>query len=133
MPIYTFKCKSCGLMQEVSCAIDRRDESRKCLRCAQSAVRVIDAGRGLVRNSSAPLPPAPEERFATEAAEKTPNVTMRNVTIENCGGGVKMDGGYAVVDGMRIVDTPTGFELSPPDSWGVGDSVLYGCRVLIGE
>ena len=22
---------------------------------------------------------------------------------------------------------------SPPDSWGVGDSVLYGCRVLIGE
>ncbi|WP_246208106.1 adenine-specific methyltransferase EcoRI family protein [Tsukamurella spumae] len=23
--------------------------------------------------------------------------------------------------------------INPPDSWGVGDSVLYGCRVLIGE
>ena len=37
---------------------------------------------------------------------------MRGITIDHCGTGVRMSGGHADIEGMRIIDTPTGFDLS---------------------
>ena len=43
---------------------------------------------------------------------RIPNVVMRNVSIVNCGTGIKMDGGHADIEGLNIIDTPVGMDLN---------------------
>ena len=43
---------------------------------------------------------------------RIPNVIMRNVSIVNCGTGIKMDGGHADIEGLDIIDTPVGMDLN---------------------
>ena len=56
-----------------------------------------------------------------------------HLTVAKCAVAALAPRGYVI--GFHVFDR-IDFRVvcvSPPDSWGVGDSVLYGCRVLIGE
>lgn len=64
------------------CSIDARNQQRRCPKCGGAARRTFDAG-----------------------------LYIENCSIVNCGAGVRMEGGHAVIDGLQIVDTPTGFQL----------------------
>jgi len=37
---------------------------------------------------------------------------MRDVSIVNCGTGIRMDGGHADIEGLDIIGTPVGMELN---------------------
>ena len=42
MPIYTYQCCECGLVQEVMCAIKDRNKSHPCNDCLCASKRIID-------------------------------------------------------------------------------------------
>ena len=42
MPIYTYQCCECGLVQEVMCAIKDRNKSHPCNDCLGVSKRIID-------------------------------------------------------------------------------------------
>lgn len=73
-------------------------------KCGNEKRRVVSAPAGLHRFASE-AEPGP----ATPAGR--PNVTMTDCEIDNCGGGVLMDGGIMAVDGLKITNTPVGIEL----------------------
>jgi hypothetical protein len=43
---------------------------------------------------------------------RRPGPTFTNIVIDNCGAGIRMDGGHANVDGLVVRNTPTVFELN---------------------
>src|SRR5674476_404923 len=106
LPYYTFICTACHSRLWFGSSIADRDKDRVCTKCGGELRRIGDGGNGLVGGGR------PEWIPALDPPPHRPGITMRGITIENCGTGVRMSGGHADIDGMRIIDTPTGFDLS---------------------
>lgn len=106
MPNYTFICNTCIREMSVNCRIDERDVERTCPFCGDTVHRAVTGGLGLLQGIGQvnPLP--------ARSTSPRPGITMTNCVISNCGGGVRMDGGHANIDGLQIIDTPTAFELN---------------------
>lgn len=84
-----------------------RDRITRCQCLAGKLVRRTSIG-GLMRNAhTGSLPPGTFPR-----SNRTPNITVKDCRIENCGGGIRLDGGHAVVDGLQVIDTPVAMELN---------------------
>ena len=109
MPLYTFRCWACGSTTEISRTVANRNDIALC-GCGAWKRRQVDATAGLLGGDAAqrggaqvaPVAPSP----------RVPNATLTNIEIVNCGTGIRMDGGHAVVRGLRVLETPTAFELN---------------------
>ena len=96
--LYTYRCPSCGAV------IKRPTPAAGLLLCTcmYGLLRPLGWDPGATPGGTSPRP----------TANRIPNVIMRNVSIINCGTGVRMDGGHAEIDGLDISDTPVGIELN---------------------
>jgi len=91
--LYAYQCPSCGVV------IKRRSPAAGLLLCTcmYGLLRPLGWDPGAMPGGTSPRPTADR---------------MRNVSIINCGTGVRMDGGHAEIDALDISDTPVGIELN---------------------
>jgi len=106
MPLYEYRCSMCGTVVDQL----RPSSSRDCLRvceCKRGILgRVTSMPGGLLTAGVSERP-----RIVTPSGSR-PNVTIRDCHIDNCGTGIRMDGGHADIDGLAVTNTPVAFELN---------------------
>lgn len=112
MPYYTFRCTGCGESACVASAIKDRDQRRQCDGCGEALRRQLESTITPLKLHHGSAEPAPRRDEPESPTSRVPNATLRDCHIENCGTGVAMEGGHAVVDGMSFVNTPVAFDLS---------------------
>jgi len=108
MPSYSYRCWACGDTAVLSRTVATRDNVTLC-RCGAWKRRQIDATAGVIRSDPVRRPGGPDPQ---DRSPRVPGVTITNCEIVNCGTGIRMDGGHAVVRGLRVLETPVAFELN---------------------
>ena len=112
MPIYTFVCDDCVHVRYVSCRMDARDDPRECETCSGALRRKVEAGHGLLAGRRSPVPTqrTSSDQLPTSDPEFS-RPLVPGISITDCATGIVVDGGSARISGVRMMDTPTAFEL----------------------
>ena len=83
MPIYQYKCLSCGLEFELLCKMADMDAIETCPSCSNKSIRRIFP-TSLARSLN-------QEDTNDKSEKRVPNLTLNNVLMKNCGTGIKAD------------------------------------------
>lgn len=110
MPAYTYACPACGHVLWQMRQIASRDDAKGCPKCSSGVLtRLLDATQGLLSGS---LQGHQEATYQSRlAGPTTVNGWIENMTVDNCGGGIRMDGGHIVVRNLQVTNTPSVFDL----------------------
>lgn len=110
MPVFSVRCVGCAQTGWVALSMDDQNEPQACDFCAEVTIRLDKPGYLSGRPTSASQ--SQGTPFMTNPQlHKRPNITIIDCTIVNCGTGVVMNGGHAVIDGLTVTNTPVAIEL----------------------
>lgn len=109
MPIYSYGCKACGDKVDLIRPIKNKDDLVRCPNDCGPMKPLIAVPAGLIGRAV----PASPVSDAEDVQRPGPNIFMRNVTANRCGGGFMMANGPHRIrlDGATITNTPEAFRL----------------------
>ena len=107
MPIYEYKCATCGRQAEALRTMAVRNRVIKCTCPTGYLWPIFSLIAAMPMSARAEVPPMRKRPMMPGQG-----ILMDDISIDNCRVGIRMDGGHLTGRGLRITNTPTGLELN---------------------